>query len=307
MPLNFMKKEVFISLFFLIIFLNISIISALFNISCSDNRKSLSDLNEIEIGKARTINELGIGVTKSSESSFFKRITAELLIDAKRSIVSNETSSETLELLTGNYTISFVKANSTTATINVNGESKGISLKQTDSIKGVYIMIGDIDFIETGPKISLIIGSQQIALSNDQNPSQKVSFDNKSFIIEISSASETGALIKVSKCINSDINLIQEAEGQSSQKPKSKTEEERVREENERLNASTEQISVAEFNERKRNQSFQANQTTEQTIKQKGFFLRIWNWIKNLFKVKENEVKLNNTNETNLTNESLVS
>jgi len=300
-----MKKEGFIILFFLVIFINISLVSALLNISCSDNRKPLSDLNEIEVGKTRTVNELGIGVTESSESSFYKKATAELLVDAKRSVVSNETLSETVELLTGNYTVSFVKANSTTATIDISGESKDISLKQTEPVKGVYIMISDIEFIETGPKISFIIGSQQITLSTDQNPAQKVSFDDKSFIIEISSASETGALIKVNKCLNSEINIEGQEAGKENEKPayRKPTPEIRTPEPNE----STVQVTVEEIRKRKQALDLEANQTTEQPIKQKGFFLRIWDWIKNLFKVKENKIIMNNTVETNITNESLVS
>ncbi len=298
-----MKKEIE-PLIILIILICLYLVSASTQFSCSDNKNPSSDLNEIETGKVRAINELGIGVTKTTESVFYKRVSAELLIDAKRSEVSNETPLETVELLSGNHTISFSKTNSTTTTILVDGESKDIGLKQTESAKGMYVMITDIEFVGTGAIIKFIIGTQQITLSNDQNPAQKVTFGNKSFIIEIDSASETGALIKVSKCLNSGINFEgEEASQEEKQVNRKPTPEIRTPEPNE----STIQVSVAEFNARKENQSLQTNQKTEK-IKSIKFFSRIWNWIKNLFGFKniENKIVINNTAEINITNESLV-
>ena len=293
-----MKKELFTLFVLIFIIIISSIISAAVEISCSNNTKPLSDLNEIKIGNAKAINELGIGVTKSTESPFYKRVSAELLIDTKKSTVSNETPSETVELLTGNYTLNFVKANSTTATISIGGDTKDISLNNVEIVKGVYVMITNIKLIETSPEINFIIGSQQITLTNDQTRAQKVAFNNKSFIIEISSASETEALIRVSKCLNSEINL-EGQEGEENEKPNKKpTPEIRSPEPNE----STIQVSVAEFNARKNNQSLEANRTIEQIIKPKVFFSRIWNWIKNLFKFKNRENKNNLSNITEIRN-----
>src|SRR3989338_454030 len=309
-----MKKEI-AAFIVLIIFMHLALITAL-QISCSDN-KPISDQNEIKTGNTKVINDLGIGVISSTESPFYNKFSAELLIDGKKSIVSNETNSESIQLLTGTYTINLVKANSTTATISIDGDSKEILLKETELVKGIYVMITDIEIVETGPIVRLIVGSQKITLSNDQNPFQKVSLNNKSFILEIISASTNNALIKVSKCQENEIILITDNEESnqtfSQSKVKQKTEEEKILEENLKANASTKQVSVAEINARKRNQSIKTNESdnleSEKEIK-KTFFSKIWNWIKGIFGFEDEAEEVDNTyndnnnseNATNLTN-----
>ena len=303
-----MKKEWLAMSALVSIVIFVSIISASIQLSCSDNSKLISEQNEIAIGNYRLINELGIGVTKASESIFYKKISADLLVDTKRTILSNKSSenlsSETISLLSGNYAITLTKTNSTSATIEVDGSSTSISLLDTKEVKGIFVMLAEIISEEDGSVVKLIAGSKKISLSNDQNPAEKIIIGNKTYVVELSSASSTNALIKVSKCASGEINIdiINEAEQKSNQtanQTKTKqTEEERVKEENERLNASTKQIIVAEFNARKK-LNISGNETLEKSKEMQGFFSRIWNWIKRLFnfKIKANPVMSNNSSQ----------
>lgn len=295
-----MKKELlalFVLVFIVLIFiLTPSITSASVELFCSDNSKILSELNEVEIGSYRMINDLGIGVTKTSESVFYKRITADLLVDTKRTILSNKSSetspsSETVSLLSGDYTITFVKTNSTTATITVGGETISISKLETTSVKGIFAMLTDITSENDNPTIKVIMGAKQLSLSSEKS-AEKIVIGNKTYVVELSSASQTNALIKVSKCSSGEI-MIKGQETDEKPINRKPTPEIRIPEPNE----STVQVSVAEFNARKRNQSLQSNQTAEQAdqdYKQKRFFTRIWNWIKKLFGFREEIIVSNN-------------
>lgn len=309
-----MKKELFapLVLIFIVTAISTSIISASIQLSCSDNSKLMSDQNEITTGNYRVINNLGIGVTKTSESVFYKKITADLLIDARRLMLSNKSSetsasSETISLLSGNYTITFVKTNSTSATIIVGGETISISRLEVNAVKDIFVMLTDITSENDNPTIKAIMGAKQLSLSNEKS-AEKIIIEDKTYVVELSSASETNAIIKVSKCASSEINfnIISETEQSSNQTTAKQTEEERIKEENARLNESNIQISVAEFNARKRNQTLNnSNETARKIEEKKGFFSRIWNWIKSWFgfkqKLNENNNSLNVSEETNQT------
>ncbi|MEK6872643.1 MAG: hypothetical protein AABW90_01360 [Nanoarchaeota archaeon] len=307
-----MKKELvaIFTLIFIVIF--VSIISAYVQLSCSDNSKLISDQNEITIGNYRIINELGLGVTKTSESVFYKKITADLLLDTKKTTLLNKSSEnssslETISLLSGDYTITLVKTNSTTATITVGGETVSISKLETKTAKDIFVMLTDITPENDNLIIKLIIGAKQLFLSNEKS-AEKIIIGNKTYVVELSSASETNALIKVSKCASSEINLtfISETEQKSNQTANlttsKQTEEERVKEENERLNASTKQITVAEFNARKK-LNISGNETIEKSEEKQRFFSKIWNWVKRLFGFKYKAKESNNS--SNMTNDSI--
>ena len=87
-----MKKEWLATSALISIVIFLSVISASIQLSCPDDSKLISEQNEIAIGNYRLINELGIGVTKASESIFYKKISADLLVDTKRTILSNKSS-----------------------------------------------------------------------------------------------------------------------------------------------------------------------------------------------------------------------
>lgn len=295
-----MKKELlsqFVLVFIMLIFVvvSISVISASDELSCSDNSKILSELNEVEVGNYRMINDLGIGVTKTSESVFYKRITADLLVDTRRAILSNKSSetspsSETISLLSGDYTVTFVKTNSTTATITVGGETVSISKLETTSVKGIFAMLTDITSENDNPTIKVIMGAKQISLSNEKS-AEKIVIGNKTYVIELSSASQTNALIKVSKCVSGEI-VIKGQETDEKPINRKPTPEIRIPEPNE----STVQVSVAEFNARKKNLTINNSDETIEKVGQKNkFFSRLWGWIKKWFGFKQKINEINNS------------
>ena len=301
-----MKKETFLlsAFIFGIMFLLLipAFVSASVNISCSDNSKVSSDQNEISVGDYRIINELGIGVAKASESVFYKRISADLLLDTKRATLSNksDSSSETISLLTDNYKIEFVKTNASSATIKVGGESVTITLLEAKEVKGIFAMLSEMS-LEEEQTITVIIGAQQILLSNEKS-AEKITFGNRTFVVELKSASENNALIKVSKCLSGEINSsIQNSESNATinaTQEKQKTEEEKILEENLKSNASTTQVSIEEIKKRKQMENESKDIETKTGIESKqGFFSKVWNWIKMLFGFESNQISNNSSQQ----------
>ncbi|MEN9626259.1 MAG: hypothetical protein RL557_587 [archaeon] len=266
----------------------ISCISASITIFCSDNSKPLSDQQEISRGNYKTINGVSIGLIESNERVFYKLITADILIDVKRATLTNETSSETLQLVQGKYTVELISANATSATIEVDGEDETILLLETTQVKGIFAMLSELGTDEQGGTAKVMIGAEKISLSNKDNPAEKIEYKNKTYLLTLQSASTSNALIQVSTCNSGyiDFNLIEAGQNTSTDlAEESQTEEERIKEENEKNNASTVQVSVAEANAQKNNQTPLTNQTagTDQS-QTEGFFSKIWNWIKSWFK-----------------------
>ena len=285
-----MKKE---AILILTVFLAISIASASSKTSCSDNSLPISDQREIELGDSRTINEVGIGLIKETESAFYKRISADLIIDSRRVVLSNQTASEDIELLKGKYTIDLVEINESSVTIKIDGESATTSLLETATAKGLIAMLGNLDLSEEVPKAKIVVGSKQISLSTDKNPTEKIVFGNKTYLIELISGSQADVLVSVSKCKTGEISYTNETK--TSQNESNQTQEtnnqtiENIKNNETKDNETqdTAQVTVADANA-KNNKTVKESNNSADTIvekqdEKKGFFTRILDWIKGLF------------------------
>ena len=269
--------------------------------SCSDGSKVNFDQNEVDVGSAKTINGIGIGLTRTEERVFYRRIIADLIIDARRVELSNNSNSEKIDLLGGSYTVSLGNVTETTAKIIIEGETKNLEEGTVDTIKGLFIMLSSAglsnDALTSIAK--LIVGTKQISLSNDLHPAEKISFGNTTYLVELTSASDSNAFITVSICKTGEIlyeNLANKTNEISNQTSNASVINETImnrstdNEENNTENQSSKQVTVAEMQERLRklNES-QSNETNESGAiiekqgEKTGFFRRIWNWIKGLF------------------------
>ena len=288
-----MKKEAFI---FLVIILTIQIVSA--KINCSDGGKVIWDQNEVEVGSSRIINGLGVGLTKAAENNVIKnsnvmrRLMADLILDARRVELSNKSSSEEIEISTGKYTVSLDNSSSTTAKIIIEGESKEIEEGDVETIKNLFVMLGDLEESgEDAPKVKLIVGSKKLSLSSDEKPSEKETFDNRTYLVELISSSEgSNALIKVSTCNTGEIIEIKDAPQQTT--PTNQTQNNTTlnttvqSNQTNNGNESTKQVTVEEARERlkKLNETNSSNGTTvEKSDSNYSFFRRVINWFKKLF------------------------
>lgn len=189
-----MKKGVLLTA---ILILSLAQVSA--ELVCSDNSEIIEDLREIDVWSARNINEVGVAV--SGGDSILKRFLADLIVDAKKLSLSNETASEEVELISGKYTVTLVNSTTDQATISIEGNSKTILEREVEIIGDLVVGLASAD----GPSVSIIMGAKRMFLSNDQNPIEKVTFGNNTYFIEIVSASRRGATINVKKCKTGEI------------------------------------------------------------------------------------------------------
>jgi hypothetical protein len=207
------------------------------------------------------------------------------VIDTQKISIQKNTT-EKAELVTGKYTVKFVNnTNANTALLEVEGSSATISQGEIKEVKGIYLMLDDINTADAVPLATIIVGAQKISLSTTQGLAKKITLGNATYAVELRAASSNNALIRVSVCTIGNIQVfgdavVQDTETISNESYRKPTPEIRIPEPNE----STKQVSVAEFNARKQNKTLDSEDPASQDAEKKGFFSRLWNWLKNLFK-----------------------
>ena len=295
-----MKKEA-ISLVLLISVIVIATSTSLVQAKpiCSDNSSITWDVKEINIGSAKIINGISIGVIKTEERVFYNKVIADLAMDARRVELSNKTFSQEVELLTGKHTVAFIKASDTKATIKIDDESKEIEEDSVETIKNLIVAL--LDAIETSDNetiaVKLLVGTNKISLTLQDVNTEKITINNNDYLIELTSASGSNAIVKVSRCTTGQIMEITE------QKNETKTEVninqtinntqsnitliENKTQDTE--NESTRQVTVVEIRERARKlqeenaTKNESEKTDDNELKKISFLERIINWLKKLF------------------------
>ncbi|MEK6844082.1 MAG: hypothetical protein AABX83_01505 [Nanoarchaeota archaeon] len=241
---------------------------------CSDNSSVIWDQKEIKIGESKIINSLGIGLIDSDEVGALSRISANIAIDAKSFSLKNTTSSEEIELLKGKYTISLTNITADSAGIKIDSEIKDIEEGDFGTIKELIVVVIDADNSANAENAAkILIGSQQITLSNNGKLSEKVVAGNTTYLVELTSASDFQASITVNKCKSGDILLSSENKVEINETQTNQT-----------VTNSTGQATITIANE---TNSTIINQTINEEVNKSseeiGFFRRIINWIKNSF------------------------
>ena len=200
-----MKKEMFL---LIILILLLPLISA--KLSCSDNSQVIWDKREINEGSVKTINGIRMGLSKAEEFNVIKTFSADLILDAVKLSLSNETLPEESEISGKMYVVSLVNVTDTLAKINVNGQSKEIEEGELETINSILVFVVSADNNAGKPIAELIAGTKLISLSSDTNPSEEISRANITYIMELVYSSNTQSQIKVSKCDTGKIQEIQE-------------------------------------------------------------------------------------------------
>jgi len=183
---------------------------------CSDGSQIITDSREINEFSKKIINGLGIAVINADEVPAINRITADLIVDAEKVSLSNETPSEEIELLVGTYNITLVNATNDKAEIKIDSLSKEFNEKEVDTLNSLQVFVVEANREPSVLTADVIIGGKRLLLSNDGNISQIVRIKGKNYSVELISASDDSANIRVGRCGTGDILEEQVQSNQSS-------------------------------------------------------------------------------------------
>ncbi|MBU2104368.1 MAG: hypothetical protein KKF67_01150 [Nanoarchaeota archaeon] len=197
-----MRKEAI--LIILICFLNL--VSAAYE--CSDKSTMTQDQKEIVIKDRETINNLGVGLFFSDETLALNRYSAELIIDAKKFTLTNETPLEDIELISGTNTVTLLNLTSNQAKIDVEGDSESVGVGEIKTINSLIVFVTNaIGEYPGEATVEGIIGKEKIILSNDISK-KVITLENIDYLLELFSASDNNAIVKVGKCENENASII---------------------------------------------------------------------------------------------------
>lgn len=293
-----MKRGTLLLLISLVLVLSLDLSSALLT-SCSDNSTLTTDTKEIEEGKVKSVNGLYVGVERADDAPVFRKIFADLLLDAQVAILENNVSAN-VSISSASYTISLVSATDTRAVIRVNSaNSDEIEEGDSETVSGLIVSLKSATRSGDISRAEILVGVKRVSLSSDKLY-EKQTINNVNYLIKLISASDTNAIVEVQKCATGEIQVTEEQIQQtqqnqtsnnttSNQTTSNQTETENADDtETENNNESSRQVTVAEVQERLR-QMQEANNTNQSADSQEGtaekkpgFFKRFINWIKRL-------------------------
>jgi len=177
-----------------------------------------SQTKEINEGTNKEIQGLNVTVKNADETNlklsatlklgFISGISGTITCETGYTCLSSDAPGTILEFDGKNYIIELVSATDTSATVRVNSETKELKELETISISGLYVNLKSAD--ETNLKLSAILkfslatlGGTKLecevgytCLSSD-NPLTEVPFNNYIYQVELISATDTSATIKV--------------------------------------------------------------------------------------------------------------
>jgi len=178
---------------------------------CSDGKNVSWSQKELKQGTTKVIGMLNIALIGADESVAFGRAGVSLIIDAKKILIINK-SSNTIEINEKGYTLTLVNASDESAKITFNGQTKEILLDEFElmGLLPVYLDNSYSKYEDDLPAADLIIGSSQMYLTSEEMPYRKINITNTTYLIELISASDDNAMLRVSSCPYADIIEIRE-------------------------------------------------------------------------------------------------
>jgi len=202
----FLRDKKFRTFLFIIIFC-INLVSASYE--CS-NGSLIEDQDEIDIGDTEAINGLRLGLVYSDETPVFNTYSAELIFDARKFLLSDETNSTEVDLKSGDYVINLTNLTDTNAIIDVDGDIESLEIGDTKDVKGLKVFLYSMEGSYPGVgSISGIIGKDKISLTNEDSAAI-ITVDEVDYVLELFSASDTNAIIKVKKCDQGELVEIED-------------------------------------------------------------------------------------------------
>ena len=196
-----MKKEMF---GLILLALLVSFVSASYE--CSDGSQISLDQEEIALGYRESINGIGLGLIESDETPVYNKYSAELITDAKLFSLDNNENETNLDFKSGEKTIVFTNLTNNVARITLGSDSGEIEEGSIVSIGSfiVYLTNAEGEYPEGAASIRGIVGVEQVSLNNG-NPFKIVTFNEKKYLLELYSASDANAIVKVQKCESGEL------------------------------------------------------------------------------------------------------
>ncbi len=170
---------------------------------CTNKTLIQKEVEEIKLGSAKFVSDLGVGIVFSRETPATKKVWAEIMLDAQRVSLDSSKSKEDLTFFGTATNVELVNTSVNNATLKVGGSP--ITLEAGDYVETGNFGVKLSKIYQDTQKVELIIGNKKIYLDNINYPNYKTKFGNDTFLVEIVSASQDNAVIGVSKCKSSDV------------------------------------------------------------------------------------------------------
>jgi hypothetical protein len=203
-----MKRGIFIFAISLIvfIFLFMNFISAAY--VCSQNSTVKEDIKEIILGKTKLIEGISLGLIRADEAAAIKRVDVDLFVDAQ-SATLNDNTLIPITFMNGKVSnISLISSTEGQANIKIDSNNKNLSVGDIETIGEFDVFLFSSDGVYPGTaSVMVVVGKDSVSLNNMNNPSKIVTVEGKEYGLELFSASDTNALIKVSRCDNETSKL----------------------------------------------------------------------------------------------------
>lgn len=199
-----MKKRAFLLLTMMILFINL--VSAAYG--CSNGTLE-EEINKIDVGEIENTNGIGVGIIEGERDG----LSVDILIDAKSLLLTNETSSIEVKLLSGNYDVELINLTEDSAAIKIEGDTEGIKKGETKKIDDLQVHLTDASGTYPGEdaNVRLLVGIDNIFLHyNDLTKIKTI--NGTEYLFEFFSSSSTNAIITVKKCEGGDLIEIAETE-----------------------------------------------------------------------------------------------
>jgi hypothetical protein len=194
------KREI---LLFLSIILAVSLVSASY--VCSDGSAVIEDSDGVKLGERSSINGLGLGLVKT-RVTVRSTVSVDLLLDAKRISLTNETRTEEVEFKSGNHIIEIFNATDETASFIIDGDNQPIDEKETKNIGSLTVFLIDAEKSDLGEiKADILVGVDKTNLSSDEDSKIIVNINGTKYLLWVFSASNDEAAIFVEKCKTGEI------------------------------------------------------------------------------------------------------
>jgi len=176
----------------------INMVSAAY--SCSEG-EIIKERKVIDVGQIEAINRVDIALISSSAS-----ISADLLVDADKITLNNETSSIEINLRSGDYDVELINITNGVAEIEIEGKDEEVEEGDIEQIHTLDVYILKIEGTYPGEdaEIELFVGTEYFFLHKNE-PTGTKKIDGTEYLFELSSSSNNGAMINVEKCENGSL------------------------------------------------------------------------------------------------------
>lgn len=208
----FYMKRGFGWAFVLVIVLMVNFASAAY--VCSLNSSLTQEKKDIDVGEEKLVNGLFLGIAKSRVTLAVKRYEADALIYFAGVKLTDEKPTQTLEF-SNDANVSVNLLNVSEEGIRLTIGSSTVTIEELDwkTVGGYEIYLASaIGEYPGNTEVKVYAGKKKVELSNYEELDKIVTYDGVDYVIELYAASETSAIVQVSRCDNSSAKISEVAD-----------------------------------------------------------------------------------------------